>query len=712
LPLPQEANASRWLGFTRCRGGDNSGGSNATACAASAEAASAKAFAIAGPIWIPVANQGEAFSVPAPSIVRYGSVTEWVTRSVADAGQCTTEFFGSDPAPEASKTCERQILLVDDDTSLSPPSIEIPPMNQTVAAGQTALFSVVAKAGRAGDTLRYQWRKNNIVIPGATAPDVLIPTSTSDVGSSYQITVKVGSSSQRIMTSATALMTVTAPPPTAGGTLITAADGGTVAGGGTGEEASLYVAPGALSANTTILLTTEPLAPSSLPAGVTAMSDIVEIKPAGLVFLKPASLSFLMKQNVPSDTGLVVVRLDANNNVLGQQARRVGVASAKATPNMKALSVNGRATASAFTLPGGVECVSAQFVDGASKLTSSAITAAGRLAVLAVPTTQCASIAVPASGSVPLDTDQACERDAQFGGIGLQQPPGLDNDRESSLVNRHVDCRKSEVSEQFLTADMLVDFDGKTRTFAPISADPNTTLQVIVGKVRLEFQLSTFGPSGVLEKSLSYRARVVEFAQANPADYQGPATTAIYLRPAPECTAQGFLGFPGPASATCGFTPVPLEVPTGLPYAWSNWETMPVRFDWVNQSTSVSSYDMAVFRIKMAQFHVRVKGTDEQSRRPGNEPPNTFNSDLGFVPELRCDKGLAQAKTKGCVFHEAAAVYVLKTSDTAVSEAAEHIREAQAYGSPGKFLLKPLTRAFASNTSVANRGAATVQECA
>lgn len=131
---------------------------------------------------------------------------------------------------------------------------------------------------------------------------------------------------------------------------------------------------------------------------------------------------------------------------------------------------------------------------------------------------------------------------------------------------------------------------------------------------------------------------------------------------------------------------------------------MPVRFDWVNQSTSVSSYDMAVFRIKMAQFDVRVKGTDEQFRRPGNKPPNTFASYLGLVPELRCDKGLAQAATKGCVFHEAAAVYVLKSSNPAVGEAAEHIREAQAYGSPGKFLLKPLTRAFACTTDSANRG--------
>jgi hypothetical protein len=642
--------------------------------------------------------------------VRYGNATEWVTRSVADAGQCTTEFFGSDPAPEASKTCERQILLVDDDTSLSPPSIEIPPMNQTVAAGQTALFSVVAKAGRAGDTLRYQWRKNNIVIPGATAPDVLIPTSTSDVGSSYQITVKVGSSSQRIMTSAIALMTVTAPPPTAGGTLITAADGGTVAGGSTGEEASLYVAPGALSANTTILLTTEPLAPSSLPAGVTAMSDIVEIKPVGLVFLKPASLSFLMKQNVRSDTGLVVVRLDANNNVLGQQARRVGVASAEAVPNMKALNFIGRAATSAITLPGGLDCVSGQFVDSASRFALGSVAAASRMVVLAVPKSVCLSYFVPADGPVPLDTFAACDRDAQFGGVYDRTPLGL-TEVESSLLNRHVDCRTS-ASPLFATVYVDV-FNSSTGnlagTVAPVTADPTTTEYVQVARVRYEFQMSTSGPSDVLDKLVKYRARILEYDAAGYTGYKGPAFPDIFLRPQPTCSTFFSNGFPEAATATCDLKPVVVKVRTYRnfitnQYDWSEWAEMPVKFDWTNKPDS--KYDMAFFSLSLPYFQDRIAGSDEQFRRPGGvETGFSTNSNLGNLPALRCDKGLAEVGTKGCVFHEAAAVYLLKTPPQfGVTEAAEHVREAQAYGSPGKLLLKPQTRAFASNTSDATRG--------
>lgn len=71
---------------------------------------------------------------------------------------------------------------------------------------------------------------------------------------------------------------------------------------------------------------------------------------------------------------------------------------------------------------------------------------------------------------------------------------------------------------------------------------------------------------------------------------------------------------------------------------------------------------------------------------------------LNYLPGLRCDRGVAQVDTKGCVFPEAAPSYVLKTSDSAVSEAAEQLREAQALGSPGKFLFKPQTRAFVATS--------------
>jgi hypothetical protein len=69
------------------------------------------------------------------------------------------------------------------------------------------------------------------------------------------------------------------------------------------------------------------------------------------------------------------------------------------------------------------------------------------------------------------------------------------------------------------------------------------------------------------------------------------------------------------------------------------------------------------------------------------------------VPDLRCDLGLAQVSSNGCVFTQAAAVYVLDRNDGMVKEAAEHIYEAQAKGSPGRWALKPRSSAIADPAS-------------
>lgn len=60
----------------------------------------------------------------------------------------------------------------------------------------------------------------------------------------------------------------------------------------------------------------------------------------------------------------------------------------------------------------------------------------------------------------------------------------------------------------------------------------------------------------------------------------------------------------------------------------------------------------------------------------------------GMIPELRCDNGRARSDSKGCVFHDAPAV--LRTiyegnPDTLVKQSAEHIKEAQNSGLPGRY---------------------------
>ena len=87
------------------------------------------------------------------------------------------------------------------------PAITTQPSNQSVAAGQTATFSVVA-SGTA--PLSYQWRKNTANITGATASSYTTPVTTSaDNGAKFDVVV---SNSAGNITSAQATLTVTSAP--------------------------------------------------------------------------------------------------------------------------------------------------------------------------------------------------------------------------------------------------------------------------------------------------------------------------------------------------------------------------------------------------------------------------------------------------------------------------------------------------------------------
>jgi hypothetical protein len=101
------------------------------------------------------------------------------------------------------------------------PTITTQPANQTVTAGQTATFTVVA-GGTA--PLSYQWQKNGVNIAGATAVSYTTPaTATTNSGSTFDVVI---SNTAGTVTSAAATLTVNPPPtysisggisPTAGG---------------------------------------------------------------------------------------------------------------------------------------------------------------------------------------------------------------------------------------------------------------------------------------------------------------------------------------------------------------------------------------------------------------------------------------------------------------------------------------------------------------
>jgi hypothetical protein len=92
--------------------------------------------------WTKVANEGGSFIVSGVRQVRYGAGSQWVEKSVASNGQCTNSFFGRDPAPGVSKTCEAQSQTTSPSPSPSPsPATSSESWSRIASEGRTFSFS-------------------------------------------------------------------------------------------------------------------------------------------------------------------------------------------------------------------------------------------------------------------------------------------------------------------------------------------------------------------------------------------------------------------------------------------------------------------------------------------------------------------------------------------------------------------------------------------
>src|SRR6266853_2268855 len=128
------------------------------------------------------------YTTPATTTADSNSTFDVVVTNTAGSVTSKTATLTVNPAPVA-------------------PSITTQPANQTVTAGQTATFSVVA-SGTA--PLSYQWQKNSTNISGATSSSYTTPaTTTADNNSTFDVVVTnaVGS-----VTSKAAALTVNPAP--------------------------------------------------------------------------------------------------------------------------------------------------------------------------------------------------------------------------------------------------------------------------------------------------------------------------------------------------------------------------------------------------------------------------------------------------------------------------------------------------------------------
>ena len=151
------------------------------------------------------------------------------TYTVTGLAASTTYYF-SVAAVDAFGTSPVSTIISDKTSAATTaPTITTQPVAQTVAAGQTATFSVVA-SGTPAPT--YQWYENSAAISGATASSYTTPaTTTANSGESFYVVVANSAGS---VTSSTVTLTVTAAscsavPPAPTGLTATASSSSAIA---------------------------------------------------------------------------------------------------------------------------------------------------------------------------------------------------------------------------------------------------------------------------------------------------------------------------------------------------------------------------------------------------------------------------------------------------------------------------------------------------
>jgi hypothetical protein len=504
------------------------------------------------------------------------------------------------------------------------PAITSAPQPLTVQEGQLGAFAVTA-TGTA--PLSYQWFRNGQAIAGANASEVLVLADPADAGSSYQITVQV-SNPAGIVTSPAVTMNVARRPSSGTETMIVASEGGVIE---TAAGASLVIPAGALLSDTTISVATQPGSTLSLPQGFEPMGEVLDIGPAGLTFAAPVTLALPVPDVLPADKVLALLEVASGAGVSGK--RLAGKPSVDPV-NVRRLATGkllaGRRATSAPVNAAAVLCADAQSSRGGRFLVN--LARAARYISAAVDESTCTSGASnPARRRIPSTTTTAC----------LANEFVSDSLGDEVLMSRHVHCATNETE-----LGWLQDERGN------------------YGYFKLEWRIGSDGVAKGLNKQFRAKFRLT---QLQPADVNGVNTPLrLSLRLRLPCTSQPFNGSCGGNVGTGSVTASP---------AWSSEIQLPVTFEWTGGDNTLNEFQFSDFELVYAMPTQTVEQNLADRRQIVS---------LRHPPAIRCDKGMAVNGGSGCVYAQAPAVLVFSAADPAVREAAEHIRDAQNAGSPGK----------------------------
>lgn len=547
------------------------------------------------------------------------------------------------------------------------PAITSAPQSRSVQEGQFGAFSVAA----AGTTpLSYQWFRNGQAIVGATGAEVLVLADPNDIGSTYQITVQVSNAAGTV-TSAAALMTVTPIP----GTTVTAATGGTVAGP---ASSNIEIPAGALSQDVTVTLRSIAAAGVPTPTGFEALGDALDVQPTGLTLSAGGVLTLPVPETLPEGRELALLEFEPTATSSSKLSQWWGGQNpAKATTravlaedtNLRRMAVAAQAvpgvTANAISGTPKVSCVSPQAIT--DTLAKVPFHRGGTYQLGTVGSGACgAFVPLPPTDGVPGTSQASCGGD-ELQYITHPNNPGTE-ELTFSLKNRHVSC------DQFV-ADTSVVAEDKT-----VSGSFR-----FLGNARIKVLRSVFGKPTSFDRTYEFRFEVMSWTP-DPSNTQTPNPT-MRIGALIACNTE-------PSWAACAVqqnSDVSLAARVGSKATL----TMKATYKWPDLAIPQDTLPFAYYYAN-STFVYAVSGSPYVDNFQ-----QSMNLSVG-MPRLRCDDRLAHAGYAGCVFDEAAAVLVLDRSNATMSEATQHILQAQDptgdIKAPGRFLLRSGTRALADSS--------------
>jgi hypothetical protein len=457
------------------------------------------------------------------------------------------------------------------------PTITTQPANQTVTAGQTATFNVVA-TGTA--PLSYQWQKNGVNIAGATATSYTTPvTATSDSGSAFRVIV---SNTAGTVTSSAATLTVNPAPvaPTIttqpGNQTVTAGQAATFNVVATGTAPLSYQwqkngvnIAGATAANYTT--------PATTTADSGTSFDVVVSNTAGTATSAAATLTVN-----PAPVAPTITTQPGNQTVTGGQTATFTVVAAGTAPLSYQWQKNGvniaGATATSYTTPLTATSDSGSTFDVVVSNTAGTVTSAtATLTVNPAPVApsittqpanqtvtagQAATFAAVATGTAPLSYQW------QKNGVNIAGATATSYTTPATTTTDSGSTFRLIVSNTAGTVTSAV----ATLTVNPAPVAPSITTQPANQTVTAG-QTATFTvvAAGTVPLSYQWQKNGVNVAGATSASYTSPATTTSDSGATFDVVVSNTAGTVTSAAATLTVNPAPAPAiqtnPTSINFA-------------------------------------------------------------------------------------------------------------------------------------------------